>query len=250
MTDAALIENIKATDISITSFGNSIYKFLWYADNKNKICMTFSPRGGCSIAFQQYLDMVGLLKDGLTYNSFIHSYRCNLLNKVIPFINIENLVDQKYTFIKFIMNPYIRAVSIYRAQTSHNLSFRDYLKQLVKNEVGYFNANDKFHFEPQYIEGEERIITKYIKINENETYAITLADGSSYTVDVNRYTSIHHGKKNMNNTTFCGDLPRDSINKNLPASYKYFYDDEIKSMVDSYYKNDVNKYGFTFEGAF
>ena len=239
-------ENVKAKKLSKTTYGNSIYSNLWYVDNKNKLCVTFTPRGGCSIAFQQYLDLVGLLNDGLNYNTFIHEYRGTIFNKCITYKPITDLIKEKYTFIKFIMNPYIRAVSVYRAQTSHNLTFREYLKQLVNNEIGYFNDNDKFHYNPQYIDGEEEIITKYIKINENETYTIELQDKSLYTLDVNKYTSSHHGKR-TDNTTFCGDTPKNTINKNLPKSYKYFYDDEIKSLCETFYKNDIEKYGFTFD---
>ena len=32
-----------------------------------------------------------------------------------------------------------------------------------------------------------------------------------------------------------------------PKSYKYFYDDEIKNLVDIFYKKDIIKYGFTFD---
>jgi hypothetical protein len=46
---------------------------------------------------------------------------------------------------------------------------------------------------------------------------------------------------------FCGDTPKNTINKNLPKSYKYFYDDEIKSLCESFYKQDIEKYGFTFD---
>ena len=102
----------------------------------------------------------------------------------------------KYTFIKFIMNPYIRAVSIFRAQSSHNLSFRQYLEQLINNKVDYFDENDHYHYHQQYIDGEENIITKYIKIDKNETFPITLFDGTIYTLDVNKYNSCHHGIKN------------------------------------------------------
>ena len=148
------------------------------------------------------------------------------------------------------MNPYIRAVSVYRAQTSHDLSFRQYLVQLVNNEIGYFNDNDKYHYHPQYIDGEENVITKYIKINENETFHITLHDGLLYTLDANRYTSCHHGHKNITNTNFMGDTSKSIVNDNLPVSYKYFYDDEIYKLVETFYKNDIDKYGFTFESAF
>lgn len=33
-----------------------------------------------------------------------------------------------------------------------------------------FNNNDKYHYHQQYIPGEEQIITKYIKIDKNETF--------------------------------------------------------------------------------
>ena len=61
------------------------------------------------------------------------------------------------------MNPYIIAVSIYRAHTSHYLTFREYLKQLLNNEIDYFNDNDKFHLQPQYIDGKKN----YNKIYQN-----------------------------------------------------------------------------------
>lgn len=241
-----LISNIKQKDITKTSFGNHKYSVLWYVCNKNKICITFSPRGGCSISFQQFLDLNNLLNDGLRYHRFIHEYRCSILNHHTGYQPIEELIKNKYTFIKFIMNPYIRAVSSYRVQSSHNLSFREYLKQLVNNKIDYFNYNDKYHLQQQYIEGEEKIITKYIKIDKNEKFEIKLFDGKPYIIDPNRYVSGHHGEKNSNNTKFCGDLPREIVNQNLPKTYKYFYDDEIKKMVETFYKKDIEKYGYSF----
>ena len=246
-TKNKLIQNIKNKNVSYTKFGNSIYSNLWYVDDLNKICITFTPRGGCSVSFQQYLYLVGLLDDALNYDSFIHNYRCEIFNKTIFFKDINWLIDNKYIFIKFIMNPYIRAVSIFRVQTSHNLSFREYLKELNGNKINYFNNNDKYHLQQQYIQGEENIITKYIKINENETFPVILSDGINYTIDVNKFNSIHHGKKNKDNNEFCGDIPLRDIYINLPSSYKYFYDDEIRSLVETFYKDDIEKYNFKFE---
>jgi len=242
-----LIENIKQKQICKTNYGTSIYEDLFYCDNKNKICFTFTPRGGCSIVFQQYLDLIGLLKDGLDYNPFIHYYRVEILNPNIEHIDINKLIQQQFTFIKFIINPYIRAVSIFWAQTSHNLSFREYLYQLINNKVDYFNDNDKYHYNQQYIDGEENIITKYVKIDKYEIFDIRLFDGTLYTLDVNKYTSSHHSKKNNNNTKFCGDLPRIEVFENLPKIYKYMYDDEIKNMVETFYKKDIEHYGYSFE---
>jgi len=169
------------------------------------------------------------------------------MDTILKVCDINKLVEEKYIFVKFIMNPYIRAVSIFRTKASHNLSFRNYLKQLINNKIDYFNDIDKYHYQKQYIDGEENVITKYVKIDKNETFQIELFDGTLYTLDVNKYTSIHHGKKNIHNTEFCGDLPMSICNTNLPKSYKYFYDDEIKKMVETFYKDDIEHYGYTFE---
>ena len=236
----SLINNVNEKDVSRTKFGNSAYSNLWYVDNKNKICITFSPRGGCSISYQQYLDLVGLLEDGLNYKPFIHNYRMDIFDGNISYTEIDKLISEKYTFIKFIMNPYIRAVSIYRTQTSHNLSFREYLKKIINKDLT-LNENDRYHSHNQYIIGEENIITKYIKIDENEKYTINLHDNTFYELDVNKYNSPHHGIKH-DIDTFCGDIPKDIVNKNLPQNYKYFYDEEIKNLVYIIYKDDIEKY--------
>lgn len=229
------------TDIS------HIYNNLFYIDMKNKICFSFTPRGGCSVSFQVFLDLVGLLDEALQYHSFIHNYRIQILDNKIQKYHINYLISLHYTFIKFITNPYIRAVSIFRAQTSHNLSFREYLKELVSGKVfTYFNDNDKYHLHEQYIPGEENYITKYIRIDQNETFDIKLNDGTSFNINVNKYSSSHHGIK-TNNKTFCGDVLRKNLNNVLPSSYKFLYDDEIKKLVDTFYKNDIQKYNYNFD---
>lgn len=240
------IDNISKSSAFKTKMNSDhLYSDLWYGDKINKICCTFSPRGGCTISFQCYLDLVNLLDNALNYNSFAHHYRTNILDNDITYIDINKLIEENYIFIKFIMNPYIRAVTIFRHQDSHNLSFREYLKQLVNNEIDYFNENDIYHLQQQYIKGEEKIITKYICINENEELIIKLKNNKIFKINPNNYSSIHHGIKTIN-TNFCGDIVKDEINNNLPSSYKYFYDDEIKKLVEIYYKDDFEQYNFTF----
>ena len=47
-------------------YSNTIYSNLWYCDDENKVCITFTPRGGCSIAFKCYL--IGKLNEGEKYH--------------------------------------------------------------------------------------------------------------------------------------------------------------------------------------
>ncbi len=227
--------------------GNHAYKDLIYGDHLNKICFLFSPRAGCTIVFQSYLDLIGLLKDGLNMydQSQIHHYRCCTFVPNVPQIPIQQLIDEKYMFIKFIMNPYIRAVSIFRAHRCHNLTFRQFMKDMVSGETTYLTDGAKYHCHQQYMEGEEKVVTKYVRVNEYDTYTVTLHDDTDYVIDVNKYTSSHHGLKGIH-TNFCGDIHLNDVQNNLPASYKYFYDDEIKALVYACYGEDIRRYEFTF----
>jgi hypothetical protein len=218
-----------------------------YGDRDKKICFLWSPRAGCSITFKCFLDMIGLLDDAEKYNDWIHNYRMEIMWPNISYISIQELKKNDYTIIKTIVNPYSRAVSIWRSQhQSHNLSFRDYLKELTNNKIDYFNENDKYHLRQQYVAEEEQIITKYIKLDKYEKYDILLTNGDIYTIDVTKYTSNHHAKRN-NNNYFVGDIKLSEIHNILPNSYKYFYDDEIKEMVYKYYKKDIDFYSYTFD---
>ncbi len=219
----------------------------YYGNSDKNICFLWSPRAGCSITFKCYLDMAGLLDDAEKYSDWIHDYKTYIFINNIPEININELSKKTCNIIKTLVNPYSRAVSIWRTQNSHNLSFRDYLKELVNNKISYFNENDKYHLKPQYVDGEEKFVTKYIKLDNYEKYDITLLDGTIYTVDVTKYTSKHHAKRRDHINHFVGDIKIRDIYGKVPKSYKYFYDDEIKEMVYTYYKKDIDFYGYTFE---
>ncbi len=240
MDKELLINKIKSTNCFKSSME-------LYGDINKKIGFLWSPRGGCSITFKCFLDMVGLLDDAEKYNVWIHNYKVEIMWPNISYISISELKKNNYTIIKTIVNPYSRAISIWRAQKSHNLSFRDYLKELTNNKIEYFNKNDKYHLRPQYIDEEEQIVTKYIKLDKYEKYDVLLPDGKNYTVDVTKYTSTHHAKRNENINYFVGDIKLNDIHNIVPKCYKYFYDDEIKEMVYKYYKKDIDFYDYTFD---
>ena len=240
-----LINNVKNTSCFKTYV--KLPGDYYYGNTDKNVCFLWSPRAGCSITFKCFLDMVGLLDDAENYSNWIHDYKMYIFIKNVPEINIDVLSKKKCNIIKSIVNPYSRAVSIWREQKSHTLSFRDYLKELVNNKITYFNENDKYHLKPQYINGEEKFVTKYIKLDNYEKHDIVLLDGTNYTVDVTKYTSKHHAKRNKDINYFVGDIKLNDIYNKLPLSYKYFYDDEIKEMVYQYYKKDIDFYGYTFE---
>jgi hypothetical protein len=244
-----MIENIKSKKISRTVLGKSNYRNLFYCDDENKICFAFTPRSGCSVCFQQFLHLVGLLEDANNFSSFVHNYRM-FLNSHLKVVPIKKLVEQKYLFIKFIINPYRRIVSCfnYRAnEYKKEMSFREYLKNLLrdKNDDKIFSNDEIWHHQNQYINGEKDIINFYYVVNENPIYIIRLFDGRNYAIDLSKFQSVHHTKK-TNIQNFCGDIKyKDLINK-FPQDYKCMYDHEIKSLVDEIFKIDIKQYNFKF----
>jgi hypothetical protein len=233
-----LIKHIKQTNCFKSDHGI-------YGDSLHKLAVMWSPRAGCSITFQCFLDINNLLNEALNYNKFIHMYRMDIYHKNVPTIPLKQLLKENYIIIKSIVNPYSRAVSIWRGHISMDktLSFKEYMKQLI-NETIILSKLDRYHTNPQYITNEETYITKYIKLDLNETYTIHLNNETDYIIDINKYTSTHHGVK-TEHTNYCGDICRKNII--LPKSYKYFYDEETKKMVEDVYGIDIKMYNYSFE---
>jgi hypothetical protein len=212
-----------------------------YGCNNKKIGFMWSPRAGCTITFKCFLDMVGLLKDAEIYNNWLHKYRSDVLLKNIKYLSLPYLKQNNFHIIKTIVNPYSRSVSVWRILGNKSLSFRDFVKDFDSNS---FSASDKYHMKPQYIENEHTIVTHYIKLDKFEKVDV-MVNTSLFTIDVTKYNSDHHVKREDVNF-FMGDIKLKDI-KQYPISYKYFYDDEIKQLVYNYYKNDIENYKYTFD---
>jgi hypothetical protein len=242
-----LIENIKKSSGIKSAFD-------MIGCSKNKILFMWTPRAGCSSTCQCAYDLLNLLKDGLEYNPFIHHYRTELFLSNVNYIRLSILIKNKYTMIKTIINPYQRAVSIWSLlcnvsnpfyEKFDELSFREFIKKLCFYNFANLTQHMAYHAKPQYIKNEEKFVTKYLKIDKDETYDFVKADGSIFKIDISKYSSPHHTKRKIINE-FCGDIKLRDL-PIFPQSYKLFYDDEIKNNVYNYYKKDFEKYNYTFD---
>jgi len=94
-------------------------------DPAYNVVMGWSARAACTLAVSVFLDHLGLLDEAWEYDSFVHNYRVDKLDRrfrVKPFGNKSQLTKPEVTSFKIVRNPYARAVSIYSHQMFSNFS--------------------------------------------------------------------------------------------------------------------------------
>ncbi len=216
------------------------------ADSEKKICVFFTPRAGCTTTCKETFRLLGLEDTALAYSKWIHDYRTHLYVHQVPHVPLKVLKEQDYTFIKPIVNPYARAVSIWHHNFPRpNNTFREWMQQLATKGMNGLNPNEVYHSKPQYFEAEDQLDMKYLRLEKKEKLDF-IVNGVEYTFDPCSRNSGHHAKK-ADSTDFVGDVLRSEIQDRLPSSYRYFYDEEIRTLVEKVYRADVEKYGYTFE---
>jgi hypothetical protein len=181
------------------------------------------------------------------YNTFdlenpidIHNERIKyrLLNK----IEDSFLINTDYLKLKFVRNPYSRAVSSYLHLSINNLSFYEFLLNLFNNKYEY-----NIHYASQHhlLEKKQKIYNEIIKIENIDSEIERINKKYNIKLEYNSFSN-HHSQKHLNEKKYVGYIKYSNI-KNIP-SYKYFYDDErIKQLVYDIYKIDINLYNYTFE---
>ena len=243
-----IVEKIKKSNIGFSKIYDDYYRYrnIIYCDNNNKIGVLITARSGCTITAKCFFDMVNLLDDANKVdNKDIHYFRTEYFLRFAQEFDVKQLIEDKYTIIKTIVNPYLRAVSIFRFMSNPQLTFRSFMQKLCNKDFKEFSDINKNHLMQQYIKNEEKYITKYIKIDNNESIDIVLNNGLQFIFDVNKYTSIHHSDR-VDHNNFMGDKMLIDIINNNPKNYKNFYDDNIVKLVSLFYKDDIEKYNYSF----
>lgn len=240
---------------------------LGIVDESHKIVMLWTPKAACTMALALMLKNMGLLEEAKKYNSFLHEYRANIFYKKYGLINFDkHLLSNEYYVFKVVRNPYDRAVSSYLFSMLYcvtnplyrKMSFEDYLICLKKNNQsllinGVVNVLSNYHSMPQYISNEEKYINTYVHIenaNEdlkeiNEKFNLNLNVN-----DINDDLFSHYYPRqqeiNKQSHVYIGDIEYDQLPLPLPKSYKCFYNEMTKFLVDKLYGDDILHYGYRF----
>ena len=233
----------------MTNYKNINNMLIIYNKNKsqNKFIIDWSAKSGCTTILKIFLDYMDLLDKFKNYH-WIHNCRPIYYNEYGR-VDEQLLFSNEYLKIKFVRNPYSRAVSSYlhvmntklKNKFRHkNMSFHTFLLSLKSRELNDIHYNLQMTKE----EKNNKIFDKVIKI-ENLSKEI-LEINSLYNINLNcNFSSFHHKKidtKVSKNISY----KKYSQIKNIP-SYNFFYDQKIKNLVYKIYKEDIEKYDYTFD---
>lgn len=223
---------------------------------KNKLLIDWKEKSGCTTIIKMVFRYLGILDDALNYNDWVHKYRMEVFYKKYNKVNSLNISEGDYknfSKIKFVRNPYTRAVSSYL----HVMDNLEKYKNIYKNafsDMSFFNFLKKIkdikkpngHWQKQSRRIEKQNINffdKIIKIEEieKEIEEVNKIYNTSFIYNRN---SSHHTKKS-DNIDFVGNIKYSIIKNNIP-DYIYFYNNKIKNMVDIIYGDDIKIYKYKF----
>ncbi|MFD6511195.1 sulfotransferase family 2 domain-containing protein [Bacillus sp. NPDC060175] len=229
----------------------------------------WSQKGGCTSLAHWFFYQIGLFKEAIKYNSFIHNYEYDIYKNSVPYfiqVATELQLKEKHTY-KLVRNPYKRAVSSFLSlippphikhpewkpirhflyhdeNCNKKISFKLFLYYLKAHMKNLDAVNP--HYAQQYVPDEEEFVTNYIYL-ENFSSEISNLENiyglKKSPLDV-LTKSWHHQSKS---TIFKGDFADvDITDSSFPRllTYGSFYDSETIQLVEDIFNKDFTIYKY------
>lgn len=211
----------------------------------SRVVLGWSPKAGCTVVLKMFLNDCGLLEEALRYSNWVHDYRDAFLSPC-P-VEATGIVAR----IKFVRNPYARAVSSYLSiclgryrqfpMFDHfdHLSFEIFLQYLASGGL-----TSDFHLDKQYREGEH--YDEIVRIEDMDAVMPLLNQKYGLALNWN-FSSGHHITKQPNLTTeYQGAKDFSKVFYEI-GSYKQFYNETNRRLVQNIYADDILNYGYTYD---
>lgn len=222
--------------------------------HKSKLLVGFTPKAGCSFVAKIFFNNTA----GHNLDDFAHwphPYRIKYQRRHPT--RLKNWLEAGMDKIKFVRNPFSRAVSSYfqamRTQLKDVIeyslgeqcidwSFEQYLYWLKTTRLDFTNP----HFGPQKFYGEGSIFCfeKVIKIEE-VTGEIALSSGRTLEVAPSARRSAHHVQRE-NTAGYCGNMPYSALQNRagIFPEWQNFFDDRTVELTTDLYEKDFLTYNY------
>jgi hypothetical protein len=229
---------------------------------EQRLAVLFTPKAGCTFAVSWYFEQTGLLAEALAHNHWVHRFRHEYCksDRYRP----EHIADPGMRIVKFVRNPFDRAVSSYvhavrtgyaDKEVAHFLgrelsrqktfSFREFVEYLGSTSLRTCNPHHRLQLHELEAEGLVRVDhVVQVEHGRQQVPALEASLGLKAT-DLDRLmTSTHHATR-VASERFVGDdrlvLGRDSASV---APTRNFYDDALAARVATLYATDFAAYGY------
>ncbi|KLA27067.1 sulfotransferase family 2 domain-containing protein [Bacillus cereus] len=232
------------------------------------IILFWSHRSGCTSLANWFFFQIGLYEEAMKHAPFIHYYEYEVYkNRTDYYEQLEKeLLGQKKHTLKLVRNPYKRAVSsflilynnpyaleqwkeirqhFYNDKNSpKGISFKQFLYYV--KEIGSKSSQLDQHFSQQYIEGEEKFIKQYIKLETfNKIIPNIEKEYGLFSSNIPILTNSPHHRSNqmIHNGNYAN---HDITHPQFPSlpTYQSFYDEETLKLVSEIFNEDFKAYGY------
>lgn len=241
---------------------------MFVVDSARKFMFNMAAKAASMALAEMFLDHSGDLErwPGRRRQA-IHEFRRQLLREqgMGPARVREVLLGPErpgWTVVKFVRNPYTRAVSAYLHVVLHplalfepfeevaegpaDLSFLGFLRRVEAMDPWKANV----HYRPQVLPYEDRIDPPLDHVARTEDLAAEVAAinerfGTAFALPETRHDRVREARA----VEFAGivaSTPFGELADGWPP-YRQFYDDEARSLAGAIYAADLARYGYSFE---
>lgn len=230
--------------------------------NNKKIVADWTPKAGCTIAMKMLFTYMNVLEEALEYKyprKWVHDFRQDVYYERFGRVTEKHMKSSDYVKLKFVRNPFNRAVSSYIHCCKHpfllddfkdsNPSFNDFLKLLHSKKLGINCGGGHYRVQNWEL---DRIYDEIIKIENLEEHIDNINIKYNINLKTN-FSSGHHVKKNNKYIKNFGSVKRNEVlnyfenNNQESPSYVSYYSEENYEMVSEIYEDDIKPLGYDFD---
>lgn len=231
--------------------------------------LMWSQKSSCTLVLTWFLHHTGRLDEARKYHRWLHFYENQVLKKNGYRTRLSRTIRQgEVPIVKFVRNPYARAVSSFITLRNNNapftheawrslrayhyddadsrsgISFRQFVDWLLFTGVSSENING--HFAQQFVEGEDalpRMITNVENVIDELRKMEDLFELPPAPLSV--FAETRHSTK----YNYSRDLAADTVIHPLSTleipRWRAFYDDSIRRKIHEMFRRDFEEYGYT-----